>query len=112
MKKSRKAHSKPETSRKRRTAFAVRLEGNLLQTLLVSFDHLLDHLATHGACLTGGQVTVVTVLQVHANFLSSLHLEAIHSFACLGNIDLIVVLHGSLSFSVARNADPGNLRFP
>ena len=40
----------------------------LLHTLLVSLDHLLDHLAADGACLTGGQVAVVAVGQVHANF--------------------------------------------
>ena len=39
----------------------------LLQTLLVSLDHLLDHLATDGASLAGGQVTVVTVGQVDTN---------------------------------------------
>ena len=67
--------------------------GNLLHTLLVSFDHLLDHLAADGASLTGGQVTVVTVGQVHANFLSCLHLELLHSSLSLGNIDLIIALH-------------------
>ncbi len=40
----------------------------LLQTLLVGLDHLLDHLAADGAGLAGGQVTVVAVLQVDANF--------------------------------------------
>ena len=30
--------------------------------------HLLDHLAADGACLTGGQVTVVTVGQIDADF--------------------------------------------
>lgn len=30
--------------------------------------HLLDHLATHGTGLTGGQVTVIALLQVHADF--------------------------------------------
>jgi len=64
--------------------------GELLQTLLVSLDHLLDHLAADGTGLTGGQVTVVTVSQVHANFLSSLHLELLHSLLSLGNVDLIV----------------------
>ena len=29
---------------------------------------LLDHLAADGACLTGGQVTIVTVSQIHADF--------------------------------------------
>ena len=42
--------------------------GQLLHALLVSLDHLLDHLAADGACLTAGQVTVVTVLQVNAHF--------------------------------------------
>ena len=68
----------------------------LLQTLLVSLDHLLDHLATDGASLTGGQVAVIAIGQVNANFLCSLHLEAVHSLTGLGNIDLIVVIvaHG------------------
>ena len=40
---------------------------SLLQTLLVSLDHLLDHLAADGAGFTGGQVTVVAVLQNTGN---------------------------------------------
>ena len=35
-----------------------------LQGLLVGLNHLLDHLAADGAGLPGGQVTVVTFLQV------------------------------------------------
>ena len=71
----------------------------LLQTLLVSLDHFLDHLAADGAGLAGGQVTVVAVSQIYANFLGSLHLELLHSLLCLGNIDLIVlVAHVNLSF--------------
>ena len=57
-----------------------------------------DHLAAYGAGLTGSQVTVVTVSQVDANFLSSLHLELLHGLLCLGNIDLIVLHNKSLSF--------------
>ena len=72
-------------------------EERLLHALLVGFDHLLDHLAADGAGLAGGQVTVVTVGQVHANFARSLHLEAVHSFTSLGNIDLVVVLHTDFS---------------
>lgn len=41
--------------------------GGLLQALLVSLNHLLDHLAAYGAGLAGGQVTVIAVGQVHAN---------------------------------------------
>jgi len=39
----------------------------LLQAVFVSLYHLLDHLATDGACLTAGEITVVTVLQVDTN---------------------------------------------
>ena len=59
--------------------------------------HIFNHLAADGASLTGSQVAVVTVGQVNANFLCSLHLETVHSFTCLGNIDLIIVLHNNLS---------------
>ena len=41
----------------------------LLHAALVGLDHLLDHLAAHGAGLAAGQVTVVAVLQVHADLL-------------------------------------------
>ena len=40
----------------------------LVHALLVGLNHFLDHLAADGAGLTGGQVTVVTVGQVNANF--------------------------------------------
>lgn len=40
----------------------------LLHAVLVGLDHLLDHLAAHGAGLTAGQVAVVTLLQVDAHF--------------------------------------------
>ena len=54
---------------------------------------VLDHLATDGAGLTAGQVTVVAVGQVNTDLGSCLHLELVHSFASLGNIDLVVALH-------------------
>ena len=53
--------------------------------------HLLDHLAADGAGLAGGQVTVVTVLQVDTDLLGSLHLELLHSSLGLGNIDPVVI---------------------
>lgn len=40
----------------------------LLHTLLVGFNHFLDHLAAHGAGLPAGEVTVVALLQVNAHF--------------------------------------------
>ena len=71
--------------------------------------HVLDHLAADGAGLTGGQVTVVTIGQVDAHFLGSLHLELIHGFLSLRNIDLVVVLHNRFSpFCVFPESD----RFP
>ena len=69
----------------------------LLQALLVGLDHLLDHLAAHGAGLTGGQVAVVALLQVDAHLLGSLHFELVHCFTSLGNIDLIAVLYSGFS---------------
>ena len=80
--------------------------GNLLQTLLVSLDHLLDHLAADGTGFTGGQVTIVTLLQIHADFLGSLHFETVHCLTGLGDVDLVVVLgthiHSLLLVSLER----------
>ena len=39
----------------------------LLHAVLVGLDHLLDHLAANGAGLTGSQIAVVALLQVHAD---------------------------------------------
>ena len=52
---------------------------------------IFDHLAADRAGFPGGQVAVVAVGQVDTNLLGSLHLETVHSFAGLGNIDLIVI---------------------
>ena len=41
--------------------------SNLFHALLVSFDHLLDHLAADGTGLAGGQVAVVALLEVDAD---------------------------------------------
>ena len=49
------------------------------------------HLPTDGAGFPGGQVAVVAILQVHADFLGSLHLELVHDFLSLGNIDPVVI---------------------
>ena len=49
-----------------RLCYASGFSGKL-QALLVGLDHLLDHLAAHGAGLTGGQITIVAFLQVDAN---------------------------------------------
>ena len=81
----------------------------LLQALLVSLDHLLDHLAADGAGLTGGQVTVVAVGQVDADLLSSLHLELVHSLTGLGDVELVVIVahnRSLLQFFVAESLSP------
>ena len=44
----------------------------------------LDHLAADGAGFAGGQVTVVTVLQVHTDFLGSLHLATVYASRAYG----------------------------
>ena len=62
--------------------------------------------AAHGACLTGGQVAVVAVGQVDANFLADKHLEPVHCLTRLGNIDLVVIgiahIHSLRSHSLAK----------
>ena len=58
---------------------------------------VLDHLAADGAGFAGGQVTVVAVGQVNADLGSCLHLELVHGFTSLRNVDLVVVLHDNLS---------------
>ena len=62
----------------------------------VKFSYLgfliLYHLAPDGACLAGGQVTVVAVGQVDTNFGSCLHLETVHSLTCLRDVDLARIL--------------------
>ena len=66
---------------------------------------IFDHLAADGACLTGGQVTVVTVGQVDTDFGSCLHLELVHCLTGLGDVDLVVALHiHSLLLSFSRKA--------
>ncbi len=44
-----------------------RPEDSLLHAVLIGLDHLLDHLAAHGAGLLAGQVAVVALLQVDAD---------------------------------------------
>ena len=51
----------------RRTLLGLNGVRRLFQTLLVSLDHLLDHLAADGTGLLGSQVTVVALLQVDAH---------------------------------------------
>ena len=75
---------------------------------------VLDHLAADGAGFAGSQVTVVTVGQVDAHFGSSLHLELVHGLTSLGDIDLVVALHKTLSFVVfpeSVSLSWGNRRF-
>ena len=50
---------------------------------LVSVDHFLDHLTADGTRLTGGEVAVVTVLEVYADFIGSLDLELFKSLSAL-----------------------------
>ena len=42
-------------------------DRKLFHALLVSFDHLLDHLSADGTGLAGGQVAVVALLEVDAD---------------------------------------------
>ena len=53
--------------------------------ILIGFDHLFDHLAADGTGLLGGQVAVVSLLQVYADFACGLHLELVHCIASFRN---------------------------
>ena len=48
---------------------AAFLFRELLHPVLVGLDHLLDHLAADGTGLAAGEVAVVALLQVDADFL-------------------------------------------
>ena len=63
------------------------------KAVLVAFDHLLDHLSADGTCLTGGDVAVVTLVEVYADFAGGLHLELLHGVLRAGNRYLITLSH-------------------
>ena len=61
----------------------------VLNVVLVLFDHLLHHLTADRACLTGGEIAVIALLQVNANLGSSFHLKFIERSLCLVNDNFI-----------------------
>ena len=73
----------------------------LLHAVFVGLDHLLDHLAADAAGLLGGQVAVITLLEVHADLVGSLHLKAIHRFAGIGVHELVAGLRHCVCISFA-----------
>ena len=42
----------------------------LLHAVFIGLDHLFDHLASNGAGLTAGELTVITVLEIDADLLN------------------------------------------
>ena len=52
--------------------------------------HDVDHLTADGACLLGGQVTVIALLEADAYFVSGFHLETLESFLSLGNSNIVL----------------------
>ena len=62
--------------------------------------HLLDHLAADGAGLAGGEVAVIALFQIDADFVRRFHLEALHRLLRLGDDQFvaaaIIVGHGFL----------------
>ena len=61
--------------------------------------HLCYHPAADAACLTAGQMAVVAIGQVNADFLSDKHLETVHGLTSLGDIQLVVVSIAHYDFS-------------
>ncbi len=65
----------------------------LFKAVFVRLDHLFDHLSADRACLLGGQVAVVALLKIYADFIGGFHLKAIESLTSLGNESLIALCH-------------------
>jgi hypothetical protein len=65
-------------------------------TVLVTFDHLFNHLAAYATCLLCSKIAVVTLLEVNAYFICSFHLETVKTFLSFGN--KILVGHNIFSF--------------
>ena len=62
----------------------------LLHAFFVGLDHLFDHLAADGACLAGGEVAVIALLEVDADFAASILKRFIASCAS-GTIVLLLL---------------------
>ena len=60
-------------------------DRKLFHALLVSFDHLLDHLSADGTGLAGGQIAVVALLEIDAHLGGGLHLKAVKRVTRLGD---------------------------
>ena len=66
-----------------------------------AMSHFFDHLAADRAGLAAGQVAVVALLQVHADFRSGLHFELVHCLPGIGDVQLVVVVAISWAASAA-----------
>ena len=67
-------------------------DRKLFHALLVSFDHLLDHLSADGTGLAGGQIAVVALLEIDAHLGGGLHLKAVKRVTRLGTTPLLELL--------------------
>lgn len=65
----------------------------LFKAVFVRLDHLFDHLSADRTGLLGGQVAVIALLKIYADFAGRFHLKAIESLASLGNESLIALCH-------------------
>lgn len=54
-----------------------------------SRTYFLNHLTAHRTSLLCGDVAVITLLKIYANFGGRFHLEFIHSGSCFGNKILV-----------------------
>ena len=66
---------------------------SLLHAVFVGLDHLFDHLTADGTGLAAGELAVVAVLQIDADFRSGFHLELVHGLAS-GGIDQMIAVTG------------------
>ena len=90
--------------------FSVYTDGQLavrLNAVFVGLNHLFYHLATDGTSLLSGEVAVVTLLQVYANFASCLHLELVECLLCclVFHNSFLLWLSPSISSRATRTLD-------
>ena len=74
--------------------FMILAVGIVLYGIFVRFNHLFDHLTADGTCFFGGEVAVIALLEVNADFCGCFHFEFIERFLCFGN-EILVIGHNN-----------------
>lgn len=82
--------------------YAVKLKLlhiGVVHVVLGVSDHALYHFAADGAGLPGGQIAVITLLQIHVQGVGHFHLEVLHGLSGLGDQYTVSCHCGFTSFA-------------